>query len=107
MYRGLKKLEITAMRRSLDYCIATWDPDHTGALVEPHHNTYDINYFGPDGHCGSFYLGALAAAVKMGEATGDDVAQALHEARHDRPVAGERPPPPAEQGMGCARSPLH
>ncbi len=62
------------VRRSLDYMIAKYDPRHTGLLEEEHHNTYDINYFGPDGHCGSFYLGALAAAVEMGRAVGDDVA---------------------------------
>ena len=32
---------------------------HTGMLVEPHHNTYDIEFWGPDGMCTSFYLGAL------------------------------------------------
>jgi uncharacterized protein (DUF608 family) len=63
-----------AARRSLDYCIATWDPDGTGMLVEPHHNTYDIEFWGADGMCTSFYLGALAAAVAMGRALGDDVA---------------------------------
>lgn len=61
------------VRRSLEYAIRKWDPRHTGLLEEEHHNTYDINYFGPDGHCGSFYLGALAAAIRMGEAVGDDV----------------------------------
>jgi uncharacterized protein (DUF608 family) len=61
------------VRRSLDYCIETWDPDHTGALVEPHHNTYDIEFWGPDGMCTSFYLGALQAAARMGRALGDDV----------------------------------
>jgi len=35
--------------RSLDYCIATWDPDRQGLLMEPHHNTYDIDFWGPDG----------------------------------------------------------
>ena len=59
--------------RSLDFMIASWDPRHTGLLEESHHNTYDINYYGPDGHCGSFYLGALAATVEMGEALGQDV----------------------------------
>ncbi|RKX42193.1 MAG: hypothetical protein DRP64_10230 [Verrucomicrobia bacterium] len=63
------------VRTSLDYCIKTWDPRHTGALEEPHHNTYDIEYWGPNGHCTSFYNGALNAAVKMGEALGDDVAE--------------------------------
>ncbi len=61
------------VRQSLDYCVRTWDPRRRGLLEEPHHNTYDIEYWGPDGHCGSFYLGALKAAVDMGEALGDDV----------------------------------
>ncbi len=59
------------VKQSLDYCIATWDPDHKGALFEPHHNTYDIEFWGPDGMCTSFYLGALQAASIMGEALGD------------------------------------
>ena len=63
------------VRMSLDYCIRTWDPRRKGALEEPHHNTYDINYWGPDGHCTSFYAGALNAAVKMGQALGDDVSE--------------------------------
>lgn len=61
------------VRRSLDYCITTWDPQGTGLLQEPHHNTYDIEFWGPNGMCASFYLGALQAAVQMGEALGDDV----------------------------------
>ena len=62
------------IRKSLDYCIATWDPRHRGVLEEPHHNTYDIEFWGPDGMCSSFYLGALRAATLMGEALGEDVA---------------------------------
>ncbi len=62
------------VKLSLDYCIQTWDPRGKGILEEPHHNTYDIEYWGPDGHCGSFYLGALQAAVEMGTALGEDVA---------------------------------
>jgi uncharacterized protein (DUF608 family) len=61
-------------KASLNYCIGAWDPKHKGILEEPHHNTYDIEFWGPDGMCTSFYLGALAAAVKMGETLGDDVA---------------------------------
>jgi len=61
------------VRRSLDYCVRTWDPRGRGVLEEPHHNTYDIEYWGPDGHCSSFYLGALQAAIEMGTALGDDV----------------------------------
>ncbi len=61
------------VKRSLDFCIETWDPAHKGWTEEPHHNTYDIEFWGPDGMCTSFYLGALQAAVLMGKALGDDV----------------------------------
>jgi len=60
------------VRQSLDYCIETWDPGHKGILEEPHHNTYDIEFWGPDGMCTSFYLGALKAASAMAAALGKD-----------------------------------
>jgi len=65
----LKKMYPLA-KRSLDYCIRTWDPDHRGALFEPHHNTYDIEFWGPDGMCTSIYLGALIAFAEMARASG-------------------------------------
>jgi uncharacterized protein (DUF608 family) len=61
------------VRKSMDYCIVTWDPDGEGVLKEPHHNTYDIEFWGPDGMCTSFYLSALKAAIQMGQALGEDV----------------------------------
>ena len=61
------------VKASLNYAIGTWDPGHKGILEEPHHNTYDIEFWGPDGMCSSFYLGALTAAVLMGKALNDDV----------------------------------
>ena len=61
------------VKQSLDYCSRTWDPRGIGVLEELHHNTYDINFWGPDGMCSSFYLGALAAAIAMGTALGEDV----------------------------------
>jgi len=59
-------------KRSIDYCIRTWDPDHRGALFEPHHNTYDIEFWGAEPMCTSIYLGALAAMEKMASALGND-----------------------------------
>jgi uncharacterized protein (DUF608 family) len=61
------------VKASLDYCINEWDPARKGWVEEPHHNTYDIEFWGPDGMCTSFYLGALQAAVNMGKALGEDV----------------------------------
>jgi uncharacterized protein (DUF608 family) len=65
----LKKMYPLA-KHSLDYCIRTWDPDHRGGLFEPHHNTYDIEFWGPDGMCTSIYLGALSAMWQMAGALG-------------------------------------
>lgn len=61
------------VKQSLDFCIEAWDPLHKGVLEEPHHNTYDIEFWGPDGMCTSFYLGALTAIVEMGNALDEDV----------------------------------
>ncbi len=61
------------VKQSLNYCIDTWDPLHKGVVEEPHHNTYDIEFWGPDGMCTSFYLGALRAAASMAKALGDEV----------------------------------
>jgi uncharacterized protein (DUF608 family) len=61
------------VKASMDYCIETWDPRHKGVLEEPHHNTYDIEFWGPDGMCSSFYLGALLSTSQMGEFLGENV----------------------------------
>lgn len=63
------------VKASLHYCIEQWDPGHKGWLEEPHHNTYDIEFWGPDGMCTTFYLGALKAAVLMGKALGEDTSE--------------------------------
>ncbi len=61
------------VRQSIDYCIETWDPKRKGMVEEPHHNTYDIEFWGPDGMCTSFYMGALTAVMLMGKALNQDV----------------------------------
>lgn len=63
--------------QSMDYCIHTWDPRLTGTLEEPHHNTYDIEFWGPDAMCTGFYLGALRAISEMGRYLGEDVQKYL------------------------------
>ncbi len=68
------------VQKSMDYSIATWDPRHAGVIEEPHHNTYDIEFWGPDGMHTSFYVGALQAIIAMGKFIGKDVTtyQQLH-----------------------------
>ena len=60
------------VKASLDYCIATWDPRHAGVIEEPHHNTYDIEFWGPDGMHNSFYIGALNAFAAMSDYLGKE-----------------------------------
>ncbi|MDQ3815315.1 MAG: non-lysosomal glucosylceramidase, partial [Armatimonadota bacterium] len=67
------------VKRSLDYCIAAWDPDHRGALFEPHHNTYDIEFWGPDGMGTSIYLSALTAMGLMARELGHDEDAAFYQ----------------------------
>jgi len=66
--------------KSLKYCIQKWDPDRRGALFEPHHNTYDIEFWGPDGMCGSVYVAALSAMARMAEALGHAVVAKSYDA---------------------------
>ena len=61
------------VKSSIDYCIKTWDTKSKGIVEEPHHNTYDIEFWGPDGMCTSFYLGALQAITEMGKFLKKDV----------------------------------
>ena len=61
------------IRQSLDYMIAKYDPRHTGLLEEEHHNTYDINYFGPTATAAASTSERWPPPIKMGEAMDDDV----------------------------------
>lgn len=60
------------VRKSMDYCMETWDPQHSGVLRGPQHNTYDLDFWGPNGMCTSFYLGALTAMIRMGDHLGEE-----------------------------------
>jgi uncharacterized protein (DUF608 family) len=63
-----------SVKQSLDFCIEHWDPRHTGTIEEPHHNTYDIEFWGPEPLCTGYYLAALSAAIRISEITGTDPA---------------------------------
>jgi non-lysosomal glucosylceramidase len=49
-----------------------WDANRDGVLDGVQHNTYDVEFYGPNPLCGIYYLGALRAAEEMGRAAGDD-----------------------------------
>ena len=48
-----------------------WDADRDGVLEGVQHNTYDVEFYGPNPQCGIYYLGALRAAEEMAKAVGD------------------------------------
>jgi non-lysosomal glucosylceramidase len=48
-----------------------WDADRDGVLEGVQHNTYDVEFYGPNPLCGIYYLGALRAGEEMARAVGD------------------------------------
>jgi uncharacterized protein (DUF608 family) len=49
-----------------------WDADKDGVMEGEQHNTYDIEFHGPNTMMGTLYLGALRAAEEMARALGDE-----------------------------------
>jgi len=58
-------------KKALEYAWVSWDKDRDGLLEGEQHNTYDIEFFGPNSMLSGFYLGALEAGARMAEAVGD------------------------------------
>jgi uncharacterized protein (DUF608 family) len=48
-----------------------WDGDRDGVMEGVQHNTYDVEFYGPNPMCGVYYLGALRAAEEMARVVGD------------------------------------
>jgi uncharacterized protein (DUF608 family) len=74
----LKKLW-PEVKRALEYAWVQWDADRDGVMEGEQHNTYDIEFYGPNTMMGTFYLAALLAASRMGAAAGDPEAARRYE----------------------------
>ncbi len=48
-----------------------WDSNRDGVMEGVQHNTYDVEFYGPNPMCGIYYLGALRAGEEMARAAGD------------------------------------
>ena len=62
------------VKRALEYAWTAssgWDPDKDGVMEGCQHNTYDIEFYGPNSMMGSVYLGALRAAEEMARYLGE------------------------------------
>jgi len=63
-----------AIRQALEFCWVPggWDGDLDGVMEGAQHNTYDVEFYGPNPMCGIYYLGGLRAAEEMARAAGAD-----------------------------------
>jgi len=68
------------VKRALEYAWVKWDADRDGVMEGEQHNTYDINFYGPNSMMGTLYLGALTAASRMARHLGDKDAADSYEA---------------------------
>ncbi|MCC6730478.1 MAG: hypothetical protein IT208_14170 [Chthonomonadales bacterium] len=60
-----------------------WDPNRDGVMEGEQHNTYDIEFYGPNTMMGTLYLGALRAAEEMADALGLGDAAARYRAVYE------------------------
>ncbi len=71
-------------KRALEFAYKYWDADEDGVMEGMQHNTYDIEFYGPNTMCGSLYLGALRAAEEMARAVGDGESAERYRALFER-----------------------
>lgn len=71
----LRRLWPTAKRAlEFSWIPGGWDPNRDGVMEGAQHNTYDVEFIGPNPLCGIWYLGGLRACEEMARAAGDDAA---------------------------------
>ena len=59
------------VKKALEYAWVQWDSNRDGVMEGIQHNTYDIEFLGPNTMMGTFYLGALRAGTEMAKHLGD------------------------------------
>ncbi len=66
------------VRKALEFSwiAGGWDADRDGVLEGVQHNTYDVEFYGPNPQCGVYYLAALRAGEEIATAVGESEAAA-------------------------------
>jgi len=67
---GFLKRNWPRIKKALEYSIQR-DKNDDGLIEDSQHNTYDINFHGPNTFVGSLYLAALRAGEEMAKRVGD------------------------------------
>ena len=69
-----------AAKRALEFSWVAggWDANRDGVMEGVQHNTYDVEFIGPNPLCGIWYLGALRACEEMARAADDGASAATY-----------------------------
>ena len=61
------------IRKALEFAWVPggWDANRDGVMEGVQHNTYDVEFYGPNPLCSVYYLGALRACEEMARVVGD------------------------------------
>ena len=70
-WKGVGELKDTTMNWQKRNQPTPWDVNKDGVMEGMQHNTYDIEFFGPNTMTGSLYLAALKASSEMATAMGE------------------------------------
>lgn len=75
-----------AVQRALEFAWqpGSWDGDGDGVMEGEQHNTYDIEFYGPNPLCSVLYLGALRAAEEIAYALGETAKAQEYRARFEK-----------------------
>jgi uncharacterized protein (DUF608 family) len=75
-------------KRALEYAFTEWDADGDNVLDSKQHNTYDIEFYGPNSLANSMFFAALSAGAALAEAMGDT--ELAHRYREAAAAGAER-----------------
>jgi non-lysosomal glucosylceramidase len=70
-------------KRALEFAWKYWDADRDGVMEGMQHNTYDMEFWGPNSMMTGLYLGALRAGEKMASHLGDEESAAEYRRLHE------------------------
>ncbi len=70
-------------KTTLEYAWQVWDKDRDGVMEGEQHNTYDVEFYGPNTMMGTLYLGALRAAEEMARYLGETALAAQYRALYE------------------------
>lgn len=71
-------------KRALEFAWVQWDRDKDGMVEGDQHNTYDINFQGPNPLTQSFYLAALRAGEEICKHLGDTTTAGIYRGLFDK-----------------------